>query len=47
MGPFPPSFGKNYILVTIDYVSKLVEVVASPTREHDQWIYVQSEWTKT
>ncbi|XP_050908560.1 uncharacterized protein LOC127122233 [Lathyrus oleraceus] len=22
MGPFPPSFGKNYILVVVDYVSK-------------------------
>ncbi|XP_050889297.1 uncharacterized protein LOC127094515 [Lathyrus oleraceus] len=33
MGPFPPSFGKNYILVAIDYVSKWVEVVAFPTND--------------
>lgn len=28
MGPFQPSFGKNYPLVAVDYVSKWVEVVA-------------------
>ena len=28
MGPFPPSFGNLYILLTMDYVSKWVEVVA-------------------
>ena len=33
MGPFPPSFRKNYILVTVDYVSKWVEVVALPTND--------------
>ena len=33
MGPFPPSFGKNYILVAVDYVSKWVEVVALPTND--------------
>lgn len=33
MGPFPPYFGKNYILVAIDYVSKWVEVVALPTND--------------
>ena len=26
MGPFPPSNGKEYILVAVDYVSKWVEV---------------------
>ncbi|CAM8974106.1 unnamed protein product [Rhodiola kirilowii] len=31
MGPFPSSFGNQYILVAVDYVSKWVEVVASPT----------------
>ncbi|XP_058755550.1 uncharacterized protein LOC131628739 [Vicia villosa] len=31
MGPFPSSFGNNYILVAVDYVSKWIEDVASPT----------------
>ena len=33
MGPFPSSFGNKYILVAVDYVSKWVEVVASPTND--------------
>ena len=33
MGPFPPSFKNEYILVAVDYVSKLVEAVASPTND--------------
>lgn len=33
MGPFLPSFGKNYILVAVDYVSKWVEVVALPIND--------------
>ena len=33
IGPFPNSFGFSYILLTVDYVSKWVEVKA--TRSHD------------
>ena len=33
MGPFSPSFGKLYILLVVDYVSKWVEVVATPTND--------------
>ena len=33
MGPFPPSEGKEYILVAVDYVSKWVEAI--PTRKND------------
>ena len=28
MGPFPSSFGNLYILLAVDYVSKLVEAIA-------------------
>lgn len=27
MGPLPQSFGKKYILVAVDYVSKWVEIM--------------------
>ena len=33
MGPFPPSYKNEYILVTVDYVSKWVEAIASPTND--------------
>ena len=33
MGPFPPSFGNQYILLTVDYVSKLVEAIACPRND--------------
>jgi hypothetical protein len=32
MGPFPLSFGYEYILVRVDYVSKWVEAVATKTK---------------
>ena len=35
MGPFPPSEGKDYILVVVDYVSKWVEAI--PTKTNDHW----------
>ena len=31
MGPFPKSYGNEYILVAMDYVSKWVETSALPT----------------
>jgi len=33
MGPFLSSKRNRYILVTVDYVSKLVEALASPTND--------------
>ena len=34
MGPFPPSEGKEYILVEVDYVSKWVEAIPTRTNDH-------------
>jgi hypothetical protein len=34
MGPFPPSFEFEYILVAVDYVSKWIEVMATRTNDH-------------
>ena len=33
MGPFPQSFGNLYILLVVDYVSKLVETIACPRND--------------
>ncbi|XP_019098254.1 PREDICTED: uncharacterized protein LOC104773629 [Camelina sativa] len=33
MGPFPSSYKNEYILVAVDYVSKWVEAIASPTND--------------
>lgn len=33
MGPFPPSFRNEYILVAVDYVSKWVEAIATPKND--------------
>ncbi|XP_022867536.1 uncharacterized protein LOC111387228, partial [Olea europaea var. sylvestris] len=33
MGLFPPSFGQVYILLVVDYVSKWVEAIATPTND--------------
>ena len=34
MGPFPPSDGKEYILVAVDYVFKWVEAIPTRTNDH-------------
>ncbi|XP_050893363.1 uncharacterized protein LOC127099720 [Lathyrus oleraceus] len=33
MGPFPSSFGNKYILIAVDYISKWIEAIASPTND--------------
>lgn len=33
MGPFPSPMGNKYILVAVDYVSKWIKVIASPTND--------------
>ena len=34
MGPFPPSFGHQYKLVAVNYVSKRVEAIPCKTNDH-------------
>ena len=34
MGPFPPFFGYEYILVAVDYVSKWIEATVTQTNDH-------------
>ena len=33
IGPFPPSFGNQYILLAVDYVSKWDESIACPRND--------------
>ena len=33
IGPFPPSFGNQYILLAVDYVSKWEEFIACPRND--------------
>ena len=33
MGPFPPSFGNQYILLVVEYVSKWVEAISRPRND--------------
>ena len=33
MGPFPRSYNNEYILVAVDYVSKWVEAITTPTND--------------
>src|ERR1051325_11724526 len=33
MGPFPSSSGNKYILAAVDYVSKWIEAITSPTND--------------
>ena len=43
MGPFPPSFGFQYILVTVDYVSKWIKAIATKTNDHKVMLkFIQS-----
>ena len=39
MGLFPPSFGHQYILVAVDYVSKWVEAI--PCRTYDPKVVIE------
>ena len=39
MGPFPPSFGHQYILVAVDYISKWVEAI--PCRANDHKVVIR------
>nr|XP_025702609.1 uncharacterized protein K02A2.6-like [Arachis hypogaea] len=34
MGPFPTSYSNKYILVAVDYISKWVEAIATPTNDN-------------
>ena len=38
MEPFPPSNGKEYILVAVDYVFKWVKAIPTMTNDHQEVI---------
>ena len=38
MGPFPLSYGNQYILVAVDYISKWAEAI--PTRINDNQVFI-------
>ena len=38
MGSFPPLYVKEYILVVVDYVPKLVEAIPTRTNSHQEVI---------
>ena len=38
MEPFPPSFGNQYILLVVDYVSKWVEAIACPRNDANTFV---------
>jgi len=43
IGPFPPSFGFEYILMVVDYVLKWIELVTTRTNDHKVVIkFIQS-----
>ena len=39
LGPFPPSDGKEYLLVAVDYVSKWVEAISTRTKDHREVLW--------
>ena len=43
IGPFPPSFGNLYILLTVDYVSKWVEAIAYPKNDANSCEFLAKE----
>jgi len=44
VSPFPPSFGFEYIIVAVDYISKWIKAVATRTNDHKIVIkFVQSK----
>ena len=42
MGPFPLSYGNQYILVAVDYVSKWAEAIS--TRTNDNQVVIKFLW---
>ena len=38
MRPYPPSFGNQYILLVVDYVSKWVKAIAYPRNDANTFV---------